>query len=38
MRTLGENMAWLIKNIRAGGAAGVPEPEYEKKVKTNFIR
>ena len=38
MRTLGENMAWLIKCIRAGRAAGVPEPEYEKKLKTNFIR
>ena len=38
MRTLGENMAWLIKCIRAGRAAGVPEPVYEKKQSTNFIR
>ena len=28
MRTLGENMAWLIKCIQAGRAAGVPEPVY----------
>ena len=38
MRTLGENMAWLIKCIQAGRAAGVPEPVYEKKRSTNFIR
>lgn len=38
MRTLGENMAWLIKCIQAGRASGVPDPVYEKKQKTNFIR
>ena len=38
MRTLGENMAWLIKCIQAGRAASVPEPVYEKKQSTNFIR
>ena len=38
MRTLGENMAWLIKCIQAGRAAGVPEPVYEKKQSTNIIR
>lgn len=38
MRTLGENMAWLIKCIQAGRAAGIPEPVYEKKQSTNFIR
>lgn len=38
MRTLGENMAWLIKCIQAGRTAGVPDPVYEKKQKTNFIR
>lgn len=37
MRTLGENMAWLIRCIEAGRAAGVPEPAYEKRVATNFI-
>ena len=38
MRTLGENMAWLIKCIQAGRTSGVPDPVYEKKQKTNFIR
>ena len=38
MRTLGENMAWLLKCIAAGKAAGVPDPEDEPKVRTNFIR
>ena len=37
MRTLGENMAWLLHCIEAGRKAGVPEPVYEKKVRTNFI-
>lgn len=37
MRTLGENMAWLLKCIQAGRESGVPEPEYEPKVMTNFI-
>ena len=38
MRYLGENRAWLIKCIQAGKAAGVAEPEQEKRVTTNFIR
>ena len=38
MRTLGENMAWLLRCIEAGRKAGVPEPQYEKKIATNFIR
>ena len=38
MRTLGENMAWLLKCIEAGRAAGVPAPAYEPAVHTNFIR
>lgn len=38
MRTLGENMAWLLQCIEAGRAAGVPEPERERPVHTNFIR
>ncbi len=39
MRTLGHNMAWLLKCIEAGKAAGValPQPE-EKRARTNFIR
>lgn len=38
MRTLGENMAWLLRSIEAGKKAGVPAPQYEPKVATNFIR
>ena len=38
MRTLGENMAWLLQSIEAGKKAGVPAPQYEPKVATNFIR
>ena len=37
MRTLGENMAWLLKSIEAGRAAGVAAPKYEAKMVTNFI-
>lgn len=38
MRTLGRNMAWLLRCIEAGRAAGVPAPEQEARVRTNFIR
>lgn len=38
MRTLGQNMAWFIKSIAAGEAAGLAAPEYEKTQITNFIR
>lgn len=38
MRGVGQNMAWMIKCIEAGKAAGIPYPQTEKKVKTNFIR
>ena len=38
LRYLGENMAWLIASIKAGTEAGVPAPEREKRVRTNFIR
>lgn len=38
MRTLGRNMAWLLKCIEAGRAVGVAFPEREEPVRTNFIR
>ena len=38
MRTLGENMAFLLKCLEAGRRAGVPEPEREEPVYTHFIR
>lgn len=37
MRTLGENMAWMLKNVQAGQKNGVPKPQYEPRVATNFI-
>ena len=38
MRTLGNNMAWLLKCIDVAKKNGVEYPENEKAVKTNFIR
>lgn len=38
MRTLGENMAWLIKCIEAGDREGVERPVYEKRLVTSFIK
>ena len=38
MRTLGNNMAWLIKCIEAGKAAGITFPESEPPISTSFIR
>lgn len=38
MRTLGNNMAWLLKAIEAGKKAGVDRPEKEAKISTSFIR
>jgi Multimeric flavodoxin WrbA len=38
MRVLADNMAWLLKSIEAGRAAGIGLPEPEKRITTNFIR
>lgn len=38
MRTLGNNMAWLLKSIEAGRKAGVELPNNEAIINTNFIR
>ena len=38
MRTLANNMAWLLKSIEAGKKAGVRLPENETIISTNFIR
>jgi hypothetical protein len=38
IRTLAENMTWLLRCIEAGRRAGVPYPAYEPKLRTNFIR
>ncbi len=38
MRALGRNMAWLLKCLEAGREAGIPLPEQESRISTNFIR
>ncbi len=38
MRTLASNMAWLLKCIEAGRAAGISFPQPEPWIATNFIR
>lgn len=38
MRTLGRNMAFFLKCKEAGIKAGIPYPEVENRVHTNFIR
>lgn len=38
MRTLGNNMAWLLKCIESGKNAGINFPEREPMLRTNFIR
>ncbi len=38
MRSIGKNMAWLLKCIKKGEEAGIKKPETEEKVRTNFIR
>ena len=38
MRNLARNMAWMLKCIEAGKAAGVEVPTAERDHRTNFIR
>lgn len=38
MRNLGRNMAWLLRCIEAGKAAGIQPPAAETGKRTNFIR
>lgn len=37
MRTLGQNMAWLLRCIEAGKKAGIEKPVYEQRIATHFI-
>ena len=37
MRNIGKNMAWLLRCIEAGKAAGIEAPEADRE-RTNFIR
>ena len=36
MRTMADNMAWILKNLH--GEHAVPAPEREAKIATNFVR
>ncbi len=38
MRTLGKNMAWLLKCIDLGKQNNINQPAPEAKIRTNFIR
>lgn len=38
MQTLGKNMAWMLKCIKAGEEKGINPPAITPKIKTNFIR
>ena len=38
MRTLAQNMAWMLKLIELGKKNGLPHPEREPFMRTNFIR
>ncbi|MDS0524299.1 flavodoxin family protein [Clostridium sp. SHJSY1] len=38
MRTLGTNMAWLLKLIESGKKNGINYPVNEKIIRTNFIK
>ena len=38
MRTLGRNMAWILKCIDSGKKLGITKPQQEEPIRTNFIR
>lgn len=38
MKTLGKNLAWILKSIEAGKNSGIAQPEAVQKPSTNFIR
>ena len=38
LTVLARNMAWVLKCLEAGKAAGVPLPEGEERIYTSFIR
>ncbi len=38
MRTLAQNMAWMLKNMEAGSEKDIPFPQYEERVRTHFIK
>lgn len=38
MRVLAENMTYILRCQQAGKEAGVPAPQYEPRIATNYIR
>ena len=38
MRNLGHNMAWMLRCMEAGRAAGIEPPQAETAARTNFVR
>lgn len=38
MRNLAQNMAWMLRCIEAGRAAGIEPPQAERGSRTNFVR
>jgi multimeric flavodoxin WrbA len=38
MRTLGQNMAWLLQCIELGKKNGIEKPQYESTTFTHFIQ
>lgn len=38
MRTLGENMAWMLRCIENGKKNGISKPTYEPRLRTHFIQ
>lgn len=37
MRTLAQNMSWILNNREAGKRQGISDPVYENRISTNFI-
>ena len=38
MRSLGENMAWLLRSIETAKRYGIEKPVYEMRLRTHFIQ
>lgn len=37
MRTLAQNMAWLLKSVKAADRSNIKKPIYEERIATHFI-
>lgn len=37
MRTLEQNMAWLLKSVKAADRSNIKKPIYEERIATHFI-